>query len=694
MTKTAKYITFVLAVVLLASVFITVFYYCRSEIPVCPEATGVLVDSRYYFDEAKNEWVFEQSESVIGEDLTAVRIDDFSDLNVIERVNYVPDEFIVPSSKPLSYDYEQVSLRDAASFSESGSIVVFLLNLDPTDSDFSDKAEALDKYKIGDYWKFSILLPKVFTAANVYVDSTLVATSGSIAGYEFIKYNTSDDRVSVKHVSEVERNVLEIEFYTKREALNDHAVTIHYQSDSETLAGLNDPIVIGTPSAVKNVKQQYPITFLVALVVSIMVFFTLILLSVLKKTVDFLAETALMLGVVILAVANYALANVTGIPLFLSALRYSASFVILCAAESVLSKKLDRRISYAAISLNAVGFVLAFLLPYVSAAAAEGVYASMTVFKMLSAVFAAGLLVLPIFRKTVFPSRLQVVCGVLAVVNVVASSFIAPSSQVLQYPPVWLYFALTVFALLTVMQIVADIEKENAYITANLNSEVDRQVKDIRSVISERDKLLQFVSHDLKKPLLFAENHLSVLSDRENDSEQKKLINIVRQNNKKVLDSLTDIAGYARLNYIAEPSRPVDLKELCDKLYMYCSDDCKAAGILLKNNVDKKISVFAKPQGLENALSNIILNAVEHADCTEITLSCRTEKNKVLLSVKDDGKGIPADLDVFRPYVSENKPEVSGLGLYICKNVVESMNGELTYSCNNGTEFTVALLKA
>lgn len=144
----------------------------------------------------------------------------------------------------------------------------------------------------------------------------------------------------------------------------------------------------------------------------------------------------------------------------------------------------------------------------------------------------------------------------------------------------------------------------------------------------------------------------------------------------------------------AEPSRPTDLSAVCNKLYSYCADDCKAAGIMLKNTVDKKVLAFAKPQGLENALTNIILNAIEHAECTEITISIKTDKNKVLLTVKDNGKGIPDGLDVFRPYISENKPDVGGLGLYICKNIIESMNGELTYSCNGGTAFTVALLKA
>ena len=338
---------------------------------------------------------------------------------------------------------------------------------------------------------------------------------------------------------------------------------------------------------------------------------------------------------------------------------------------------------------------MSFILPYVSVSASEGISVAVTLLKILSAATLTCLIFLPSILKKPLPSLLRTFFFFFAAVNVISSVFIAPTSEVLLYPPIWLYFALTVISFLTVISIIANTERENAYITANLNSEVERQVKDIRAVVTERDKLLQFISHDLKKPLVFGENHLDILLEREKDDEQIKLINIVRQNNKKVLENLTEIAGYARFNYIEEPSRPIELSEICDKLYNYCTEDCKAAGILLKNDVDRKAFAFAKPQGLENALTNIILNAIEHADCTEITLSLRSDRNKILISVKDNGKGISPDLDVFRPYVSENDSEVGGLGLYICKSIIESMNGELTYSSGiGGTVFTVALLKA
>ena len=89
------------------------------------------------------------------------------------------------------------------------------------------------------------------------------------------------------------------------------------------------------------------------------------------------------------------------------------------------------------------------------------------------------------------------------------------------------------------------------------------------------------------------------------------------------------------------------------------------------------------------------MNAVEHANCSSITMFMKYEKNKAILCIVDDGKGISSDIDVFKPYYSENKPETGGIGLYICKNIIESMNGSLSYESRPGeTMFCISLLKA
>lgn len=350
---------------------------------------------------------------------------------------------------------------------------------------------------------------------------------------------------------------------------------------------------------------------------------------------------------------------------------------------------------YAAAALSVAGAALAFIRPFVPFGAAFALAGVCLAVKGLSAVALLTFIGFATFRKDGDGEILRTVCSTLICVAIAASLFL-PQIFPTQYNPMfWMCVATTATTFICVFIIFTNIKKSNVYLTENLHKEVERQLKDIRAIISERDKLLQFVSHDMRKPLNSSVALLETAIEREKDGEQIKALQIIKQNDCRVVANLSEIAAYARFNYISEPSKVVDLSELCASICVFHTFDCNANGIVLKNLITKSYKVFVKKQGLENAVSNIIMNAVEHANCTAITLSAKSDKNKVVLCISDDGKGISPELDVFKPYISESKPETGGIGLYICKSIIESMNGELTYSSDgDGTVFRISLLKA
>ena len=430
-------------------------------------------------------------------------------------------------------------------------------------------------------------------------------------------------------------------------------------------------------------------------VLSAMVFAVLTVLSALRRTTNFFPELIMVAGTLTVFLARYCFATSSAAPLFWISASRAAIFLLLGAAIYSVGK------SRKTVSLKTIfavpagmGAILAFCLPYVSFSAVAALKVALTTVKAVSIVSLFVLIGIAARQRTE-QQLLKTICAALIAAIAAVSLFLTPVYPVCTDPSFWLYAAVIVAVFVTVFRIFSETEKSNAYLTANLNLEVERQVKDIRSVVAERDNLLQFVSHDMKKPLSASAALLDTLIAREQDAEQRKTINIIKQNTNRVLNNLTDIAAYSRFNYIAEPSRTLDLEAVCSVIYKYCSADCEACGIILKNLVTEPLRVFAKQQGLENAASNIILNAVEHAACTEITLEARADRNKVHLFITDNGKGIAQDIDVFKPYVSENKPDTGGLGLYLCKNIVESMNGTLTFSSRQGkTAFIITLLKA
>lgn len=687
----------IVSCVVLTALFITVFFFSYPRIAVTPEADGTLTYPAYALPDGT--LISERITAEIGKDITAVRISDLGELQTINKVNYVPDMFLPPGT--LSKEIQIVDLSQPFAFAEKGTLIFIILNLDPSAEDFSKKVEDLIEYKIGDYWRFTLLLPEIFCASNVYQKSQLITRHGEIENYDFIKYNTSYDKRTEEFSSQTATTYLDLSFYTRREALDNiygsaQIVTVHYQSQGGVYSGINGTPLIGGEDAVKGISELSQNLLIIVSILSAVVFCVLVVLSILEGSKEFVSAIVWMAGITLLLLSRYFLGGDTGVPLFWAAVALAAPFVILGGAQLAISRKFGKvSAKYMICAFTAAGAVLALVIPFIPVYAAGLIRTLCIIIKAVGVVTLLLYLGFAIFNKNVDHGILQTLCAAIIAVGICASLFL-PHIFPAQYNSLfWLCAVTTVITFISVFVVFLEMKKSNVYLTANLQKEVERQVKDIKAVITERDNLLQFVSHDMKKPLVVSESLIDSLMEREKDVEQTKALRIVKQNTSRVVSNLSEIGVYAKFNYIAESSQVVDLAELCTLLFKYHELDCNANGIVLKNLVDKKIKAFVKKQGLENVVSNIIMNAVEHADCTTITLSIKQDKNKILLCVADNGKGVGADIDVFKPYISENNTDTGGVGLYICKNIIESMNGELSFVSQPGnTVFYISLLKA
>lgn len=103
---------------------------------------------------------------------------------------------------------------------------------------------------------------------------------------------------------------------------------------------------------------------------------------------------------------------------------------------------------------------------------------------------------------------------------------------------------------------------------------------------------------------------------------------------------------------------------------------------------------------LESVISNLISNATKYGG-EHININLQVDENNLLLEVSDNGKGIDETLKdrAFECYVKGNevvtsgKERSTGLGLFICKNYIERMNGSITFESelNKGTKFYIKL---
>lgn len=683
----------VLSCVLIAAVFIIALYFGAPKIDPVPEATG---EFNYFGKITKpdgtTEWGNQTLE--IGKDFAAVRISDLGDLGRLTKVNYVADKFVQPSS--LNEEYRIVDLTKPFEFAEKGTLMFAVMNLDPWAEDFDEKSEAMSKYKMGENWCFTVKIPQIFSASNIYSNTQLVARNGEIENYDFKEFNTNYVNKTESFSDETEPDFIDLRFYTKREAISNAIITIHYQSTKTAYSGIADCPIIGTESAVKETSKTSQNLLLACAILAAAVFAVLAALSFVEQSKKFVAAIVWIFGITVMLLARYFLTEATGAPLFWSAVALSASFLILGGAQFAIGRnfgKVPTKIIFPA--LSAVGALFAFICPFIPFGAANAMKIACIVIKAIGAAMLTAFIGFALLDKKDERDILLTASAAIIDVAIIASLFLPQIFPAQINPIFWLCAATMVTTFLSVVIVIMNMKKSNVYLTSNLHREVERQVKDIKAVISDRDNLLQFVSHDMKKPLSSAVMLCETAIEREKDDEQIKTIAIIKQDAERVISNLSEIAAYAKLNYLAEPSQVVDMSELCALLYKFHHFDCDANGIILKNTADTPIKAFVKQKGLENVVSNIIINAIEHADCSTITLSLKNDKNKVVLCVADDGKGIDESLDVFRPYVSENGTETGGLGLYICKNIIESMNGELSFDTKyGGTVFYISLLKA
>lgn len=689
----------VLSCALFSAAFIVLLFFCAPAIDGAPEAVGRSVTYNVTHRDENGKYYNEEITAAVGEDFTAVSITDLDDLKKITKVNYVADEFVKPCK--LSDDIQIVDLEKPFEFAEKGTLILVVLSPDPEAEDYDAQAERLAKYKIGNNWKFTMSLPKIFSASNVYLKTALVARHGNIENYDFINFNDNYDVKTDSFSDKTENTTLDLSFYTRRVTMDEtlnaaQIITVHYQSAGGAFSGITDCPLIGTETAVKKVRENSSNLLIAFTIIAFVVFAVLAVMSVIKRTKEFAPSIVWVLGIAILLLSRFLLAQSSVVPLLWVALWLSSSFAVLggaCLSVGVNFGKAPTKYIFPA--LAAVGALFAFIRPFIPFGAASAMNIVCLCLKAICTVALLGFIGLAAFRKADRRGVLQLVCAAIIAVAVCASLFMPQIYPSQINPLFWLCTVTVVMTFVSVFIVFRQTEKTNEYLTANLQKEVERQVKDIKSVIEERDNLLRFVSHDMKKPLSSAVMLCNTAIGREKDGEQIKTINIIKQDAERVIDNLTEIAAYAKLNYIAEPSQSVDMLKLCALFYKYHKFDCDANGIILKNTASAPVKAFVKQKGIESVVSNLIINAIEHANCTTVTISLKAVKNKIILSIADDGKGIDESLDVFRPYVSENDGETGGLGLYICKNIIESMNGELTYETGpSGTTFHITLLKA
>lgn len=114
------------------------------------------------------------------------------------------------------------------------------------------------------------------------------------------------------------------------------------------------------------------------------------------------------------------------------------------------------------------------------------------------------------------------------------------------------------------------------------------------------------------------------------------------------------------------------------------------------NDTAPRFEVHGEPAHLATVLRNLLRNARQAgASNVSVELKLESSARSVLISVLDDGPGIPPEraAQLFQPFVTEGKPTGTGLGLYLCRRYIELMHGDIKLHSpvGQGAKFDIRL---
>lgn len=252
--------------------------------------------------------------------------------------------------------------------------------------------------------------------------------------------------------------------------------------------------------------------------------------------------------------------------------------------------------------------------------------------------------------------------------------------------------------LLAVLKVVKQGENRKNFATGNsLVSEICYNVNEIvenhRSKIAELHKkeeankeLLTSLSHDVRTPLASLLGYLDALEDGLVDNEEReRYIKIARKkayNLKSLVDTLFD---WFKLNSreMAFHFEAIDINELSREIIIEWLPLLEEKKIQLEVLIpEKEFLVILDKSAYSRILNNLMQNAVMHGRCSLLKIAIQRKNSVVVLSVIDNGSGIPEDK---LPYIFERlykcdaarRDRGSGLGLAIVKELVRAHQGKI-----------------
>ena len=219
--------------------------------------------------------------------------------------------------------------------------------------------------------------------------------------------------------------------------------------------------------------------------------------------------------------------------------------------------------------------------------------------------------------------------------------------------------------------------------------EYEEKAKKAEKASRMKSLFLANMSHEIRTPLNAIEGFSRVMAETDSAEDRMKYMEIVESNNSRVLALIDEILDLSRVEAgeISIKKSMTDLNEMCRNIQLIFKFRCPETIQLKWSKPNMNVTLNTDMNRVTQVFSNLIGNALKHTSQGSINYGYRliNDGQEVEFYVSDTGSGIAEDdlHHIFETYVSRDaeKQNGYGLGLALCKIIVEKMHG--TISCSS-----------
>ncbi len=235
--------------------------------------------------------------------------------------------------------------------------------------------------------------------------------------------------------------------------------------------------------------------------------------------------------------------------------------------------------------------------------------------------------------------------------------------------------------------------------------------KDLEESNSAKDKFFSIISHDLKGPFFPLLGHSQTLDESMDElttEEIKESVQAIREISEQLYAFLNELLEWSRIQTgrIDFEPKEFDISQTSNSVVSLLNENAKAKSIELKNLIPNGQTVFADANMIQTVIRNFVSNAIKFTwenGQVEISFSKHDDKYGIV-TVTDNGKGMTEEennmlfrMDVQHTTLGTDKEQGTGMGLILCKDMIEKNNGKIWVESNEGKgskfHFTVPIIK-